>query len=255
MARAAAYGTHALQLAELASSIDGLSPIVELTQWYAEEGAPALHQSQWGSFWNNPAGIKPGNPQADALSNGTTPKGFLSFATPQAGATAYADVMMQSNMRGVRQAASSGQFKAGGHTYVGDAAQLVALGESPWDGGHYVGNTGKVAGTLFSDYPLVSGVALQSTPPSSASIYGPLSGTNLSSMFRAWDTALSPVGQPPNIFGIPGYLVANAGPMMWRLVFLLMAFLLIAFAIFSMLGSKAKSIATIAEGIAPVSGG
>ncbi|MHB1865553.1 MAG: hypothetical protein ACYCPS_05365 [Candidatus Saccharimonadales bacterium] len=134
---------YVLQLAQMASVICGLDTNVILAQWQAEQGVASV--SDWPG--NNPAGMTAGTSQADALANGTS-GGFLTFPTPAAGATAYAD------------------FYKYGSAYVdvrtaipqGPVAQLLAIIASPWDGGHYHAGT-----SLIGAYNGITGQSISTT--------------------------------------------------------------------------------------------
>lgn len=250
---AGVYGNNVLQLAGAASAKTGLSPVVEIAQWYAEEGSAALHTSTWGLFYNNPAGIRPGNPAADALSNGRTPAGFDSFPTPVAGAQAYADVMMQSNFASVRNAAATGRFSEGGKTYTGNAAELVALGASPWDAAHYEGTTGRVGGQLFNAYQSVTGSPLGVQAPSAASLYAPVSTKTVKGFFMALDQSMAmPSTQGLSVWNLPSFIFNGLQPLGIRFAFFLLGLIVILFGVLAFIGNNAGNVAKVANSIMPM---
>ena len=251
-------------LASQASQLTGLSPIVILSQWYAEEGSNALNTSAWGNFYNNPAGIRPGNSAADQLAMvspsgnlALSPGGFLEFPSPQAGTQAYADVMNQSNFASVRNAASSGQFDyvANGQNidYSGTAAQIMAIAASPWDAGHYEGNSGVVGSSLVSAYDAVSQSTLpiQLPNPVTKSTYKPLLGSNLRKTFSNWDSSFQFSNFSISSMWNGSFFTQNGAALFLRTVFALLGILLIAFAVFQFLSTQKQNIAQIASGIAP----
>lgn len=134
------------QLAQMVSNSTGLNVDVVLAQWQVEEGIGNAYA--WPG--NNPAGISPGNSAVDALSNGLTSGGFLAFPTPAAGAQAYATLYnTDSNYAGVRTAIATGS----------PSAELNAIIQSPWDGGHYQDGV-----TLYAAYSLVTGQSYSAPP-------------------------------------------------------------------------------------------
>lgn len=127
------------QLAQGASSDTGLDINVVLTHWNAEEGVAST--SQWPD--NNPAGLRPGD-QADQYSIGVNANNFLMFATPAAGAKAYAvRINTDINYAGVRAAIKTGS----------PLAELNAIIQSPWDSGHYGGD----GHSLYESYSAITG--------------------------------------------------------------------------------------------------
>lgn len=246
----AVYGNGVAQLAGLASAQTQISPVVEIAQWYTEEGTAALHTSTWSSFGNNPAGIRPGNAAADALSTGTSSGGFDIFPTPQAGAQAYADVLSQQNFATVRKAAQTGQFTMGGHTYTGDAAQMVALGASPWDAAHYTGNTGRVGGQLFGSYSAITGKGLNTQAPSAAARYNPLTTKTVSGFLKSIDSSMQlQSSQGLSVWSFPGYFFGNIRPMGVRLIFFILGLLMILFAALAFVGQNQSSVAKVVAGM------
>ncbi len=133
------------QLAQQASGLCGLDPNVILAQWQCEQGVGST--STW--FYNNPAGLTPGTPQADALSNGQQ-GGFLTFPTPAAGAQAYAYFYLYGGAyAGVRTAIATGNV----------VTEMQAIAASGWDAtGHYADGA-----SLFAVYTALTGVAIPAT--------------------------------------------------------------------------------------------
>ncbi|MCL6442076.1 MAG: hypothetical protein K6T83_01195 [Alicyclobacillus sp.] len=127
------------QLAQMAASQTGLDVNVILAQWNAEEGVSST--ARWPG--NNPAGLRPGD-SADRYSNGVNAYGFLTFATPAAGAMAYAARINEDrNYAGVRAAIKTGS----------PLAELNAIIQSPWDAGHYGGD----GHLLYESYAAITG--------------------------------------------------------------------------------------------------
>ena len=142
---------------------------------------------------HNAANMSFGTPAVDALSNGTCSNGFLSFPSYSAGLQAYALFYLNSTLYvGVMQAASSGQ----------PAIQVAyALGQSPWDNGHYYYN-GADGGLLVNimqsynltqyDHPVTtasssvptSGAPVSLSPPSCAQ-YGTYVGEGAAAAVRS----------------------------------------------------------------------
>lgn len=255
MATSAVYGSNAWSMAQEASGLTQLSPYVILSQWYAENGTNALHQMTWSNFGYNPGNIRPGNSEADALALHnrlgnvqTSPGGFDVFPTAQAGMQAYANVMNQANMNNVRQAATNHQFSYEGTTYTGDNAQLVALAASPWDSGHYAGNSGQMGTNLVSAYSTITGKPDQVALPAAPVKYPPLLNKKLPSSLANLDQRFSLTG---SVWGmLTGNLSSGFGILL-RGIFLILGILFIAFAVLNYVNQKVP-IAKVASTIAPL---
>lgn len=141
-----------LQLAQQDAQATGLDEDVILAQWMAEE--PITGKTvEWPG--NNPAGISPGDSEVDALSNGKTSGGFLSFASPSIGAKAYADMINDDpNYSGIRAAIQKADTLSASQKAGGEAAELEmqAIAASPWDNGHYTASGGAQGSKLFENY-------------------------------------------------------------------------------------------------------
>lgn len=125
-------------------------------QLYAENNANIDGTNEWQN--NNPFNIRPGNPYVDQLANGTN-NGFLTFASPQAGAQAYATLISNDpNYSGVRAAIAS-------HS---PGAELAAIAASPYDTNHYTAH-GVVGDSLYSAYNAVKGDATTNIPTATTS--------------------------------------------------------------------------------------
>lgn len=131
-------------LAAGVARVTGLDKNVILAHWYAEQGKGGrLSVEDWPG--NNPAGIRPGNPNVDALAVGVSPEGFDIFPTPVAGAQAYSLLLTKDpNYSGVRAAAGKDPI-----------TQLRAIISSPWDSGHYTNQT--TGDKLLAAYEAVTG--------------------------------------------------------------------------------------------------
>lgn len=137
-------------LAEGVARTTGLDKMVVLAHWESEQGVSSLND--WFNF--NPAGIRPGNPDADAIAIGVK-QGFNAFPHAVAGAQAYTALITgDRNYPMVREAIKTKDPKK----------QLDALIASPWDSGHY---TNKVQGDkLYAAYERVTGAKIGTNPGS-----------------------------------------------------------------------------------------
>lgn len=129
-------------LAAGAARVTGLEKDTILAHWAAETSVDSFRN--W--LGNNPAGIRPGNPNVDKLALGTTAAGFNIFPSPVVGMQAYTVLLTKDpNYPNVRQAAKSSDPRE----------ELTAIVDSPWDAGHYTGS--KKGDKLFAAYESVTG--------------------------------------------------------------------------------------------------
>ena len=259
MTQAAAYGTQAQSLAIAAAKQTGLSPMVILAQWYAENGGRALHASLWNGDTapNNPGNVSAlvGSLANELSLNPGQNTGFLSFATPQAGEQAYADTLTYPG-------AYPGILATAGKN---PNIQMAAIAASNWDTtgstAHYTNPGGSIGSELTSAYSVVTGTYANSiaanaginsqTLSKSGLQYGPLIGKTLAKTLADWDTALRI--NPINVGNtLSGAILNDPRAIAFRGIFLLMGILLLAFAVLSFVSPKAKDIASIASDIAPI---
>ncbi len=262
MTKSAAYGAGAGNLATLASNATGLSPLVILSQWYAENGSQALHATDWGYF-NYPN--NPGNVSAEVGStanklsvNPQQTNGILTFATQSLGEQAY--------VANLTSGAYANVLATAGQNYQ---TELNAIASSPWDGGsptdptgHYGKTASNPSGFLSSDYSLVSGdynnsfsggtqVAVNTATTISQATYKPLVSTALSKTLSNWDSAMTIA--PLSIGStFSGAFLNDPRAIILRALFYIIGVILIIFAILSFVDKHSDDVASIASSIAPL---
>ena len=165
----------------MASNSCGLDVNVILAQWQCEEGISNAYS--WPGY--NPAGISPGNSAVDALSNGTTSGGFLSFSSPAIGARAYALLYSTDpNYSAVRAAIATGSV----------SAEMNAIIQSPWNtSSHY--NNGS---SLYQAYNSIAGTNLQSPNNLIQSAFVDTTNTGLG------DLSTGNIQLPTSVYGVSG---------------------------------------------------
>lgn len=130
----------------------GFDPAFIESHWYAEEGSAGVLSStqNWSRFYNNPAGIRKGNPHVDALASGVSPNGFLIFTSPAQGAKAYS-TLLETDPSYARL--RKGLKTMGNNDYV----TVALLADSGWDGADYTGSDNVKGSKLYSAYYDVTG--------------------------------------------------------------------------------------------------
>lgn len=135
----------------------GLSPWLFLSQWAVETNEPppaGLGGSPLATACHNLAGIRP-NAQGLAHPGVSEVAGpFLCFPNLDTFRANYLEVIAHPDYAGVRQTAGYALW-----------SQMVALGLSPWDAGHYAGRTGAAGVALGHMYDSTFKAIAEPPPP------------------------------------------------------------------------------------------